>query len=85
MLQVRQYLSGWLCIISGKGSVPDIPFVLPSGYNRICFLDRTPQTVLVGDKKRGRVSKANVVKLLQMATCLIFIRVTTLVGTDFYS
>jgi hypothetical protein len=25
------YLSGWLCIVSGKGSVPGISFVLPSG------------------------------------------------------
>ena len=58
---------------------------LPSGKNGICFLDLTPQTVLVGDKERRRVCKASVIKLLQIATCLIFIRVTVGVGTDFYS
>jgi hypothetical protein len=34
--------------------------------------------------KRMRVFKASVIKLLQIATCLIFIRVTMRVGTDFY-
>jgi hypothetical protein len=36
------------------------------------------------DDEERRVCKASVIKLLQIATCLIFIRVTMEVRTDFY-